>query len=70
MFYKRDSQQMTTIAPPASRNLFLGNVRLRNIALFFLNVHTVKRFMEEVVNPSMEMVSAELKQTRYSMLYP
>lgn len=59
--YKRDSQQMTTIAPPASRNPIPWQRRLRNIAYFPKRSH-VKRFMEEVVNPSMEMVSAELSK--------
>ncbi len=59
--YKRDSQQLTTIAPPASRNPIPWQRRLRNIAYFPKRSH-VKRFMDEVIQPSMEMVSAELSK--------
>ena len=57
--YKRDSQQLATIAPTASRNPIPWQRRLRNIA-YFPKRSQVKRFMEEVVKPSMEMVSEEL----------
>ncbi len=59
--HKRDSQQLATIAPPASRNPIPWQRRLRNIAYFPKRSH-VKRFMDEVVYPSMEMVSAELSK--------
>lgn len=57
--YKRDSQQLATIAPTASRNPIPWQRRLRNIA-YFPKRSQVKRFIEEVVKPSMEMVSEEL----------
>ncbi|HGN1705984.1 TPA: BCCT family transporter [Providencia rettgeri] len=57
--YKRDSQQLATIAPTASRNPIPWQRRLRNIVYFPKRAH-VKRFMEESVKPSMEMVSEEL----------
>lgn len=57
--YKRDSQQLATIAPTASRNPIPWQRRLRNIA-YFPKRNQVKRFLGEVVYPSMEMVSEEL----------
>ncbi len=42
--YKRDSQQMTTIAPPASRNPIPWQRPIKKYCLFFLNVHTCKTF--------------------------
>lgn len=57
--YKRDSQQMTTIAPTAARNPIPWQRRLRNIA-YFPKRSNVRRFMSEVILPAMEMVEAEL----------
>lgn len=57
--YKRDSQQMTTIAPTASRNPISWQQRLRKIA-WFPKRSNVRRFMTEVIQPAMEMVKAEL----------
>lgn len=66
--YKRDSQQMTTIAPTASRNPISWQRRLRNIAYFPKRSH-VKRFMSEVIQPAMVMVETELakQNTRSSI---
>jgi len=66
--YKRDSQQMTTIAPTASRNPISWQRRLRNIA-YFPKRSQVKRFMGEVIQPAMVMVEAELakQNTRSSI---
>ncbi|MBE0153490.1 BCCT family transporter [Serratia sp. PL7] len=57
--YKRDSQQMTTIAPTAARNPISWQRRLRNIA-YFPKSSQVKRFMSEVIEPAMTLVVAEL----------
>ncbi|EKT54398.1 BCCT family transporter [Providencia burhodogranariea] len=57
--YKRDSQQLATIAPTASRNPIPWQRRLRNIG-YFPKRNQVKRFLDEVVYSSMEMVSDEL----------
>ena len=57
--YKRDSQQMTTIAPTASRNPISWQQRLRKIA-WYPKRSNVRRFMTEVIQPAMEMVKAEL----------
>ncbi|KOC89094.1 choline BCCT transporter BetT [Winslowiella iniecta] len=57
--YKRDSQQMTTIAPTAARNPISWQQRLRKIA-YFPKRSNVRRFMSEVIQPAMEMVKAEL----------
>lgn len=57
--YKRDSQQLATIAPTASRNPIPWQRRLRNIGCFPKR-NQVKRFLDEVVYSSMEMVSDEL----------
>lgn len=58
-YYKRESKQITTIASPASRNPISWQRRLRNIA-YFPKRSMVKRFMNEVIQPAMHMVSAEL----------
>lgn len=58
-YYKRESKQITTIATPASRNPISWQRRLRNIA-YFPKRSNVKRFMDEVIQPAMEMVSGEL----------
>ena len=61
--WKRDSKQITTIAPTAARNPISWQRRLRNIA-YFPKRSQVKRFMSEVILPAMKMVEAELeKQT-------
>ncbi|MDX7991825.1 choline BCCT transporter BetT [Xenorhabdus littoralis] len=57
--YKKDSQQMTTIAPPASRNPIPWQRRLRNI-VYYPKCSQVKRFMSEVIQQAMEMVAEEL----------
>lgn len=56
--YKRDSQQMTTIARTAARNPISWQRRLRNIA-YFPKSSQVKRFMSEVIEPAMALVVAE-----------
>lgn len=56
---KRDSQTMATIAPNAARNPMPWQRRLRNIA-YHPKRSQVKRFIEEVVQPAMELVDAEL----------
>ncbi|WP_264289815.1 BCCT family transporter [Duffyella gerundensis] len=58
-YYKRESKQITTIATPASRNPISWQRRLRNIA-YFPKRSNVKRFMDEVIQPAMHMVSGEL----------
>jgi choline/glycine/proline betaine transport protein len=58
-YYKRESKQITTIATPASRNPISWQRRLRNIA-YFPKRSNVKRFMDEVIQPAMQMVSGEL----------
>lgn len=63
--YKRDSQQMTTLAPVASRNPIPWQRRLRNMAYFPKRSH-VKRFVEEVVSPAMLLVGDELKKQNLS----
>lgn len=57
--YKRDSKQITTIAPTAARNPISWQRRLRNIA-YFPKRSQVRRFMSEVILPAMKMVEAEL----------
>ncbi|OTA21203.1 choline transporter [Xenorhabdus beddingii] len=59
--YKKDSQQMTTIAPPASRNPIPWQRRLRNI-VYYPKRSQVKRFMNEVIQNAMEMVAEELEK--------
>ncbi|MDC9592456.1 choline BCCT transporter BetT [Xenorhabdus sp. IM139775] len=59
--YKKDSQQMTTIAPPASRNPIPWQRRLRNI-IYYPKRSQVKRFMHEIIQPAMEMVADELEK--------
>ena len=58
-YYKRESKQITTIAPPVSRNPIPWQRRLRNIA-YFPKRSNVRRFMNEIIQPAMQMVSAEL----------
>jgi len=58
-YYKRESKQITTIAPPVSRSPIPWQRRLRNIA-YFPKRSNVKRFMNEVIKPAMMMVSDEL----------
>jgi choline/carnitine/betaine transport len=60
-YYKRESQQMTTIAPRASRNPIPWQRRIRNIA-YYPKGAQVRRFMEEVIHPAMLMVSEELEK--------
>lgn len=57
--YKRDSKQMATIAPTASRNPISWQRRLRNIG-YFPKRSQVRRYMSEVIFPAMQMVEAEL----------
>ncbi|PHM49925.1 BCCT family transporter [Xenorhabdus miraniensis] len=59
--YKKDSQQMTTIAPPASRNPIPWQRRLRNI-VYYPKCSQVKRFMNEIIKKAMEMVAKELEK--------
>ncbi|SFU42095.1 BCCT family transporter [Xenorhabdus koppenhoeferi] len=66
--YKKDSQQMTTIAPPASRNPIPWQRRLRNI-VYYPKSSQVKRFMIEVIQSSMELVAEELgKQNKVAVI--
>lgn len=65
---KRDSQQMTTIAPTVSHNPISWQRRLRNIAYFPKHSH-VKRFTKEVIHPAMVLVRDELaKQNAISSI--
>nr|WP_314263377.1 choline BCCT transporter BetT [uncultured Moellerella sp.] len=57
--YKQDSQQLATIAPTSSRTPIPWQRRLRKI-VYFPKRSQVKRFVDEVVQPSMELVSQEL----------
>ncbi|ELM3722035.1 choline BCCT transporter BetT [Edwardsiella piscicida] len=57
--YKKESQQMTTIAPPASRNPIPWQRRLRNI-VYYPKRSQVRRFIAEVIRPAMLMVQEEL----------
>ncbi|CAM3326110.1 choline BCCT transporter BetT [Xenorhabdus nematophila] len=66
--YKKDSQQMTTIAPPASRNPIPWQRRLRNI-VYYPKRSQVKRFMTEVIQNSMKLVAEELdKQNKDAVI--
>ncbi len=58
---KRDSQTMATIAPTAARNPIPWQRRLRNIS-YFPKRSSVKRFMDEVIQPAMNMVLDELSK--------
>ncbi|MCD1124881.1 choline BCCT transporter BetT [Jinshanibacter sp. LJY008] len=65
---KRDSQTMATIAPTAARNPISWQRRLRNIA-YHPKRSQVKRFIDEVVQPSMALVETELvKQNTRSVI--
>ncbi|MCG6396077.1 BCCT family transporter, partial [Vibrio alginolyticus] len=59
--HKRDSQQLATIAPTASRNPIPWQRRLRNIG-YFPKRSLVKRFIDEVVSEAMDMVAQELEK--------
>ncbi len=59
-FYKKESQQVTTIAP-AARNPMSWQRRVRQIA-WYPKRSQVRRFMEEVIHPAMNMVSEELEK--------
>ncbi|MDC9596547.1 choline BCCT transporter BetT [Xenorhabdus anantnagensis] len=59
--YKKDSQQMTTIAPTASRNPIPWQRRLRNI-VYYPKCSQVKRFMNEIIQQAMGMVAEELEK--------
>ncbi|WP_426576929.1 BCCT family transporter [Xenorhabdus stockiae] len=65
--YKKDSQQMTTIAPTASRNPIPWQRRLRNI-VYYPKRSQVKRFMSEVIQQSMSMVAGELEKQNKAVL--
>ncbi|PHM58522.1 BCCT family transporter [Xenorhabdus sp. KK7.4] len=65
--YKKDSQQMTTIAPTASRNPIPWQRRLRNI-VYYPKRSQVKRFMSEVIQQSMSMVAGELEKQNKTVL--
>ncbi len=58
---KRDSQTMATIAPTAARNPIPWQRRLRNIS-YLPKRSSVKRFMDEVIQPAMNMVLEELSK--------
>lgn len=60
-FYKKESQQLTTIAPRVSRNPMPWQRRIRNIA-YYPKRSMVRRFMEEVVLSAMRMVGEELEK--------
>ncbi|WP_370545797.1 choline BCCT transporter BetT [Edwardsiella tarda] len=57
--YKKKSQLVTTIAPPASHNPISWQRRLRNI-VYNPKRSQVRRFIAEVIQPAMVMVSEEL----------
>lgn len=59
--HKKDSQQSATLAPRGNRNPISWQRRLRSIGYFPRHSH-VKRFIEEVVKPAMEMVGEELEK--------
>jgi choline/glycine/proline betaine transport protein len=66
--YKKDSQQMTTIAPPVSRNPIPWQRRLRNI-VYYPKHSQVKRFMNEIIQQGMNMVAEELaKQNKHVVI--
>ncbi|MDX7987276.1 BCCT family transporter [Xenorhabdus sp. 12] len=65
--YKKDSQQMTTIAPPASRNPIPWQRRLRNI-VYYPKRSQVKRFMSEVIQQAMGLVAEELDKQSKSVV--
>ncbi|MGR7122188.1 BCCT family transporter [Klebsiella aerogenes] len=58
---KRESQSMATIAPTAARNPIPWQRRLRNIA-YLPKRSLVKRFMDEVIQPSMLLVQEEISK--------
>ncbi|EBW4865351.1 choline transporter, partial [Salmonella enterica subsp. enterica serovar Oranienburg] len=59
--YKKDSQQLATLAPNAGRGGLSWQRRLRKIA-YFPKRNQVKRFMAEVIEPAMQSVVAELSK--------
>lgn len=59
--YKKDSQQLATLAPNAGRGGVSWQRRLRKIA-YFPKRNQVKRFMNEVIEPGMQSVIAELEK--------
>ncbi|MGJ3351763.1 choline BCCT transporter BetT [Morganella sp. Je.2.23] len=59
--YKKDSQQLATLAPNAGRGGISWQRRLRKIA-YFPKRNQVKRFMSEVIEPGMQSVIAELEK--------
>ncbi|PHM46063.1 choline transporter [Xenorhabdus mauleonii] len=65
--YKKDSQQMTTIAPPASRNPIPWQRRLRNI-VYYPKRSQVKRFMSEIIQQAMGLVAEELEKQNKSVV--
>ncbi|QXO63671.1 BCCT family transporter [Morganella morganii] len=59
--YKKDSQQLATLAPNAGRGGLSWQRRLRKIA-YFPKRNQVKRFMAEVIELAMQSVVAELSK--------
>ena len=59
--YKKDSQQLATLAPNTGRGGLSWERRLRKIA-FFPKRNQVKRFMTEVIEPAMQSVVTELEK--------
>ncbi|NIA76602.1 hypothetical protein HBA43_20860 [Providencia rettgeri] len=59
--YKKDSQQLATLAPNTGRGGLSWEHRLRKIA-FFPKRNQVKRFMAEVIEPAMQSVVTELEK--------
>lgn len=59
--YKKDSQQLATLAPNAGRGGLSWQRRLRKIA-YFPKRNQVKRFMAEVIESAMQSVVAELSK--------
>lgn len=57
--YKKDSQQLATLAPNTSRGGLSWQRRLRKIA-YFPKRSQVKRFMTEVIEPALQSIVAEL----------
>ncbi|HGN1343057.1 TPA: BCCT family transporter [Pseudomonas aeruginosa] len=59
--YKKDSQQLATLAPNTGRGGLSWQRRLRKIG-FFPKRNQVKRFMTEVIEPAMQSVVTELEK--------
>ncbi|WP_434776988.1 BCCT family transporter [Neisseria sp. Ec49-e6-T10] len=58
---KLNTQQITNLAPIASHNPISWQRRIKNMTFFPKRSH-VKRFVDEVVNPAIQMVADELQK--------